>query len=62
MWVSGTTTVPSGTALAIAVNGRVAATTRVDGRRFGALVPAHVFRGDDEIAVLQIVGEGFRKL
>lgn len=62
VWISGTTTLPSGTELAIAVNGRVAATTRVDGRRFGALVPPQVVDGDDEIAVLEIAGEGFRKL
>ncbi len=63
VWVSGTTTVPGGTELAISVNGRIAATTRVDRRRFGALVPPRVLRaGANEIAVLEIVGEGFRKL
>jgi Sulfatase len=63
VWVSGTTTVPGGTDLAIAVNGRVEATTRVDRRRFGALVPRRALReGDNEIAILEIDGEGFRKL
>jgi hypothetical protein len=63
VWVSGTTTVPGATELAIAVNGRIAATTRVDRRRFGALVPPRVLRaGANEIAVLEIADEGFRKL
>jgi hypothetical protein len=59
-WVSGTTTVPNGTPLAVVVDGRIAATTRVDGRRFGALVPPDLVGGDVE--VLEIAGEGFRKL
>ena len=59
LWVSGTVEgLAAGTAVAVSVDGRVAATTRIDGSgRFGALVRA---RGS--VAVLEIMpGGGFRK-
>jgi hypothetical protein len=63
VWVSGTTTVPGASELAIAVNGRIAATTQVDRRRFGALVPPRVLRaGANEVEILEIDGDTFRKL
>jgi hypothetical protein len=59
VWVSGTIEgLAAGTALAVTVDGRVAATTRVDASgTFGAPVP-----DQGRIGVLEIVpGGGFRK-
>jgi hypothetical protein len=55
-FVAGTVRgVPDGAELAIAVNGRIEATTRVDGRRFGALVPPRALRaGRNRIEVYDI--------
>jgi hypothetical protein len=55
-FVAGTVRgVPEGGELAIAVNGRIEATTRVDGRRFGALVAPRALRGGrNRIAVYDI--------
>lgn len=55
-FVAGTVRdVPDGAELAIAVNGRIEATTRVDGRRFGALVAPRALRGGrNRIAVYDI--------
>ena len=45
----------SGVELAVTVNGRIAATTRLDGRRFGALVAPDVLRaGENRIGVVRI--------
>lgn len=47
--------VPDGAELAIAVNGRIEATTRVDGRRFGALVAPRALRaGRNRIGVYDL--------
>jgi Sulfatase len=64
IWVSGTVTaLPDGSELAIVVNGRVAATTRVDRGRFGALVPPRALRaGDNRVEIVEIDGDTFRKL
>jgi hypothetical protein len=64
VWVSGTVTaLPGGSDLAIVVNGRVAATTKVDRSRFGALVPPSALRdGENGVEVLEIDGDTFRKL
>jgi hypothetical protein len=64
IWVSGTVTaLPGGSELAVVVNGRVAATTRVDRGRFGALMPPRALRsGDNRVEVLEIDGDTFRKL
>jgi hypothetical protein len=64
IWVSGAVTaLPGGSDLAIVVNGRVAATTKVDRGRFGALVPPRVLReGENRVEVLEIDGDTFRKL
>ena len=63
VWVSGTTTVPGASELAIVVNGRIAATTQVDRRRFAALVPPRALRaGANEVEILEIDGDTFRKL
>jgi hypothetical protein len=64
IWVSGTVTaLPGGSELAIAVNGRVEATTKVDRGRFGALVPPRALRaGANRVEVLEIAGDTFRKL
>ena len=45
IWVAGTVTaLPGGSDVAIVVNGRVEATTKVDRGRFGALVPPRALR------------------
>jgi hypothetical protein len=64
IWVSGrVTALPGGSELAIVVNGRVEATTRVDHSRFGALVPPRVLRaGANDVEILEIDGDTFRKL
>jgi hypothetical protein len=64
IWVSGTvTTLPGGSEVAIVVNGRVRATTEIDRGRFGALVPPSALRaGDNEVEVVEIGRDGFRKL
>ncbi|HEX5782251.1 MAG TPA: sulfatase-like hydrolase/transferase [Solirubrobacteraceae bacterium] len=63
VWVAGTTTVPGASELAIVINGRIAATTQVDRRRFAALVPPGVLRaGANEVEILEIDGDTFRKL
>jgi Sulfatase len=64
IWVSGTVTaLPGGSELAIVVNGRVEATTRVDRGRFGALVPPRALRaGANRVEIVEIDGDGFRKL
>ena len=64
IWVSGSVTaLPGGSDLAIVVNGRVAATTKVDRGHFGALVPPGVLlAGSNRVEVLEIDGETFRKL
>jgi hypothetical protein len=64
IWVSGSVTaLPGGSDLAIVVNGRVQATTKVDRGRFGALVPPSALRaGANRVEVLEIGGETFRKL
>ena len=64
IWVSGTVTaLPGGSDLAIAVNGRVEATTKVDRGHFGALVPPRALRaGANRVEVLEIDGDTFRKL
>jgi hypothetical protein len=64
IWVSGSVTaLPGGSDLAIVVNGRVQATTKVDRGRFGALVPPSALRGGaNRVEVLEIGGETFRKL
>jgi hypothetical protein len=63
-WVSGTiTALPGGSDLAIVVNGRVAATTKVERGHFGALVPPRALRdGENRVEVLEIDGDTFRKL
>jgi hypothetical protein len=64
IWISGSVTaLPGGSDLAIVVNGRVAATTKVDRGHFGALVPpSALLAGSNRIEVLEIDGETFRKL
>ena len=64
IWVGGTVTVlPGGSDVAIVVNGRVEATTKVDRSRFGALVPPSALRdGANRVEVLEIDGDTFRKL
>jgi len=64
IWVSGTVTaLPGGRELAIAVNGRVEVTTKVERGRFGALVPPRALRaGANRVVVLEIAGDTFRKL
>jgi hypothetical protein len=64
IWVSGTVSVlPGGSEVAIVVNGRVEATTRVDHGRFGALVPPRALReGENRVEVVEIDGSTFRKL
>ncbi len=64
IWVSGTVTaLPGGSDLAIVVNGRVAATTKVDRGHFGALAPPQALRdGENSVEVLEIDGDTFRKL
>ena len=64
VWVSGTVTaLPGGSDLAIVVNGRVEATTKVDRGRFGALVPPKALQaGANRVEVLEIDGDTFRKL
>ena len=64
IWVSGTVTVlPGGSEVAIVVNGRVRATTKVDRGRFGALVPPRALRaGANRVEVFEIDGDTFRKL
>lgn len=64
VWVSGTVTaLPGGSDVAIVVNGRVEATTKVDRGRFGALVPPRALReGANRVEVLEIDGDTFRKL
>jgi hypothetical protein len=63
-FVTGTVTgLPEGTALAVTVNGRIEATTRVDGSgkglRFGALVAPRALRaGANRIGVLEIASGG----
>ena len=59
-FVSGAVTgLADGTAVAVTVNGRVEATTRVDGHRFGALVaPASLRAGANRIGVLEIAPGG----
>jgi hypothetical protein len=64
VWVSGTiTALPGGSDVAIAVNGRIEATTKVDRGRFGALVPPQALReGANRVEILEIDGDTFRKL
>jgi hypothetical protein len=64
IWISGSVTaLPGGSDLAIVVNGRVAATTKVDRGHFGALVPpSALLAGSNRVEVLEIDGETFRKL
>ena len=64
IWVSGTVTVlPGGSEVAIAIDGRVAATTRVDRGHFAALVPPRALRaGANRVEVFEIAGDTFRKL
>lgn len=64
LWVAGTvTTLPGGSELAIAVNGRVEATTKVERGRFAALVPPRALQaGANRVEVLEIDGDTFRKL
>jgi hypothetical protein len=64
VWVSGTVTaLPGGSDLAIVVNGRVQATTKVDRGRFGALVPPKALQtGANRVEVVEIDGDTFRKL
>ena len=64
IWISGSVTaLPGGSDVAIVVNGRVAATTKVDRGHFGALVPPRALRdGANRVEVLEIDGETFRKL
>ena len=64
IWVSGSVTaLPGGSDLAIVVNGRVEATTKVERGRFAALVPPKALRaGANRVEVLEIDGETFRKL
>ena len=57
------TALPGGSDVAIVVNGRVEATTKVDRSRFGALVPPRALRdGANRVEVLEIDGDTFRKL
>ena len=64
IWVAGTVTaLPGGSEVAIAVNGRVESTTKVDRGRFGALVPPRALRaGANRVEVFEIDGDTFRKL
>ena len=64
IWVAGTVTaLPGGSDVAIVVNGRVEATTKVDRGRFGALVPPRALRaGANRVEVFEIDGDTFRKL
>ena len=64
IWVDGTVTaLPGGSEVAIVVNGRVEATTKVDRGRFGALVPPRALRaGANRVEVFEIDGDTFRKL
>ena len=64
VWVAGTVTaLPGGSDVAIVVNGRVAATTKVDRGRFGALVPPKALQAaENDVEVVEIAGNGFRKL
>jgi hypothetical protein len=64
IWVSGTVTaLPGGSDLAIVVNGRVQATTKVERGGFGALVPPSALRaGANRVEVVEIDGDTFRKL
>ena len=59
VWVSGTVEgLPAGTAVAVTVDGRVAATTRIDDSgRFGAPVAE-----TGPVEVYEVAGAGFRKL
>jgi hypothetical protein len=64
IWVSGSVTaLPGGSDLAIVLNGRVAATTKVDRGHFAALVPPKALQaGANRVEVLEIDGDTFRKL
>ena len=64
IWVAGTVTaLPGGSEVAIVVNGRVEATTKVDRGHFGALVPPRALRaGANRVEVFEIDGDTFRKL
>jgi Sulfatase len=64
IWVAGTVTaLPGGSEVAIVVNGRVKATTKVDRGHFGALVPPRALRaGANRVEVFEIDGDTFRKL
>jgi hypothetical protein len=64
VWVSGrVTALPGGSQVAIAVNGRVEATTWVERGRFAAIVPPRALRaGANSVEILEIAGDGFRKL
>ena len=64
IWVDGSVTaLPGGSEVAIVVNGRVEATTRVDRGRFAALVPPRALRaGANRVEVFEIDGDTFRKL
>ena len=61
--MSGTVTaLPGGSEVAIVVNGRVEATTKVDRGTFGALVPPGARAGENRVEVAEIDGSTFRKL
>jgi hypothetical protein len=55
-YVTGTVSgLPDGAELAVTVDGRIEATTRVDGRRFGALLPPEALRaGANRIEVVEL--------
>ncbi len=64
IWVSGSVTaLPGGSDVAIVVNGRVAATTKVERGHFASLIPPSALRdGENRVEVLEIDGDTFRKL
>jgi Sulfatase len=64
IWVAGTVTaLPGGSDVAIVVNGRVEATTKVERGHFAALIPPRALRsGANRVEVVEIDGDTFRKL